>query len=102
SITSFTLTPASEALPKYGQRAAELVADLDLTGCHSPARSEFKRDREALERGESFRGLEFYIPYLYPQPGMLTDYLPAGGLLLVDDWVELEATVEELEGKPRP
>jgi transcription-repair coupling factor (superfamily II helicase) len=99
SITSFTLTPASEALPEYGQRAAESVADLDLTGCHSPARSEFRRDQEALERGEVFRGLEFYVPYLYPQPGMLTDYLPAEGLLLVDDWVELEAAVEELEAQ---
>jgi len=99
SITSFTLIPASEALPKYGQWAAELVAELDLSGCHSPARSEFKRDWEALERGEGFRGLEFYIPYLYPQPGMLTDYLPAEGLLLVDDWVELEAAVEELEAQ---
>jgi transcription-repair coupling factor (superfamily II helicase) len=97
SVTSFTLTPASEALPKDGQRAAELVAALDLIGCHSPAQSEFKRDWEALEREEGFRGLEFYIPYLYPQPGMLTDYLRAGGLLLVDDWVELEAAVEELE-----
>ena len=99
SITSFTLTPASEALPKYGQRAAELVADLELTGCHSPARSEFKRDREALERGEGFRGLEFYVPYLYLQPGMLADYLPAEGLLLDDDWVELETAVEELEAQ---
>ena len=99
SITSFTLTPASEALPKYGQRAAERVADLDLTGCHSPAQSEFRRDREALERGEGFRGLEFYIPYLYLQPGILTDYLPAEGLLLVDDWVELEAAVEEMEAQ---
>jgi transcription-repair coupling factor (superfamily II helicase) len=99
SITSFTLTPASEALPKYGQRAAESLAGLDLTGCHSPARSEFRRDQEALERGEVFRGLEFYVPYLYPQPGMLTDYLPAEGLLLVDDWVELEAAVEELEAQ---
>jgi transcription-repair coupling factor (superfamily II helicase) len=99
SITSFSLTSASEALPKYGQRAAELVADLDLTSCHSPAQSEFKGDWEALERGESFRGFEFYVPYLYPQPGMLMDYLPADGLLLVDDWVELEAAVEELEAQ---
>jgi transcription-repair coupling factor (superfamily II helicase) len=97
SITFFTVTPASEALLKYGQRAAKLVANLDLAGCHSPARSEFKRDQEALKRGEGFRGLEFYIPYLYPQPGMLMDYLPSEGLLLIDDWVELEATVEDLE-----
>jgi transcription-repair coupling factor (superfamily II helicase) len=97
SITSFTLTPASEALPKYGQRAAELAADLDLTDCHSPAQSQFKRDLEALGRRQSFRGLEFYVPYLYPQPGLLTDYLPAEGLLLVDDWVEMEAAVEDLE-----
>jgi transcription-repair coupling factor (superfamily II helicase) len=99
SITSFTMTPASEALPKYGQRAAQLVADLELTGCHLPARSEFRNDREALERGEGFRGLEFYVPYLYPQPGVLMDYLPSEGPLLVDDWVELEATVEELEAQ---
>ncbi|TEU11201.1 MAG: transcription-repair coupling factor [Anaerolineales bacterium] len=99
SITSFTLTPASEALPQYGQRAAELVANLELTGCHLPAQSELKRDWEALARGEGFRGLEFYVPYLYLQPGMLADYLPAEGLLLVDDWVELEATIEELEAQ---
>jgi transcription-repair coupling factor (superfamily II helicase) len=99
SITSFTLTPASEALPKYGPRAAELVADLDFTGCHSPARNEFRRDREALERGEGFRGLEFYIPYFYPQPGILMDRLPGDGLLLIDDWVELESAAEELEAQ---
>lgn len=97
SITSFTLTPAGEALPKYGPRAAKGVANLDFTSCHTPARNAFQRDREALERGESFRGLEFYIPYLYIQPGMLLDYFPAEGLLLVDDWMELEAAMEELE-----
>ena len=97
SIASFTLTPASEALPKYGPQAAKWVAGLDFTGCHSPARNEFQRDREALERGESFRGLEFYIPYLYSRPGMLLDYFPAEGLLLIDDWIELKAAMEELE-----
>jgi transcription-repair coupling factor (superfamily II helicase) len=43
--------------------------------------------------------LEFYVPYLYPRSGVLMDYLPSEGLLLVDDWVELEATIEELEAQ---
>ena len=69
--------PASEALPRLGERAGERLARLDLACCHPPARVEFEREIEALRNGSGFRNLEWYLPYLYSQPGTLADYLPA-------------------------
>ncbi len=96
-VSHVNVTPASEALPRYGKKVALLLARLDFSTCHTAAREEFARDREALENNQSFKGLEFYIPYLYAEPSMLTDYLPPDSLLLVDDGGELEATVADLE-----
>ncbi len=98
-VSAVTLTPASEALPRYGKRAARLMAQLDLSACHPAAQTEFKRDREALEEDQWFRGIEFYLPCLYDRPGMLPAYLPPGGLTLIDDWSEFEATMADLEAQ---
>ncbi len=96
-IDAFTLAPASEALPRLAPVAAARIAGLDVSGCHPSAQAEYRRDREAMEQGQRFRELEFYLPYLYEQPATLLDYLPANGLLIVDDWSELAAAIEELE-----
>jgi len=104
-VSSFTLVPASEALPQCGPLAAHQVAQtsassvepLDLSACHKSAAAEFESDLEALEHGQHFRGLEFYIPHLYPQPGNLVDFLPTEGLLIVDDLIELESSMADLE-----
>jgi transcription-repair coupling factor (superfamily II helicase) len=96
-VSSFTVVPASEALPKHGPSAAWQVAQLDFSACHESAAAEFEGDLEALREGRHFRGIEFYIPYLYSQPGNLIDFLPARGLLVVDDFIELEAAMADLE-----
>jgi transcription-repair coupling factor (superfamily II helicase) len=96
-IPECTLTPACEALPRHGPRAAERLTTLDVTNLHDPAAIEFRADCQALADARRFKGLEFYIPYLYTSPGNLVDFLPADGLLVVDDWAELEATVADLE-----
>jgi len=88
-ITEFTLTPACEALPRHGPRAAEQLAALDIGSLHAPAAAEFRADCQALADGRRFKGIEFYVPYLYSHPGNLVDFLPPEGLLIVDDWVEL-------------
>ena len=41
--------------------------------------------------------LEFYLPLIYPQPATLLDYFPRDGLLVVDDWPEMETAVRELQ-----
>ncbi|MFQ5814283.1 MAG: hypothetical protein ACE5I2_13990, partial [Anaerolineae bacterium] len=96
-VSSFTLVPASEALPKHGPSAAQRAAQLDLSACHESAAAEFEGNLAALEGGQHFKGPEFYIPYLYSQPGNLIDFLPSGGLLVVDDLTELEAAMADLE-----
>jgi transcription-repair coupling factor (superfamily II helicase) len=40
---------------------------------------------------------EFHIPLLHPYPASLLDYLPRQALVLVDNWEDLEITVQELE-----
>jgi transcription-repair coupling factor (superfamily II helicase) len=91
------ITPASEALPGRGRDALEKIAAWDLSTCHPIAESGFKRDREALEEGRRFRGIEFYLQYFYPHPASLIDHLPDQGLLVVEDWGEVEANAQSLE-----
>ncbi len=92
--------PASEALPRLGERAGERLATLDLDTCHPPARVEFEREIEGLRNGSGFRNLEWYIPYLYANPGTLADYLPAeNAYLMVEDAGEFLASLADLEGQ---
>jgi len=96
-IEQVTIGPASEALPRRGPRAAKAMSAWDLSPCHEAVRQRFEEDQEALEQEECFPGMEFYLPYLYPRPSQLLDYLPPQGLILLDDEPELEAAVAEFE-----
>ena len=99
-IAATTIGPASEALPRIGERVIDRLAGLDLAACHPPARVEFEREIENLRHGSGFRNLEWYIPYLYSQPGALVDYLPGrDAWLLVEDAGELLASLADLEGQ---
>ncbi|HEX9117404.1 MAG TPA: transcription-repair coupling factor [Anaerolineae bacterium] len=91
--------PASEALPKLGERAAERLHALDLANCHPPARVEYEREIEALLNGTGTRNLEWYLPYLYSQPASLLDFLPPEGRLFLDDAAELMTMLEDLNGQ---
>jgi transcription-repair coupling factor (superfamily II helicase) len=96
-IERCTIPPAAEGLPKYGSLAVERLASLDDSTLHGPAGAEYRSDLESLSDGVYFKGIEFYIPYLYSRPGTLFDYLPEDGLLVVDDMLELAGAVAELE-----
>jgi len=96
-IEQVTIGPASEALPQWGPHARERVREWDLRPCHEAMRERFEEDLGALERRERFPGMEFYLPYLYSPPGQFLDYLPPGGLIVLDDEEELEAAVAEFE-----
>ncbi len=119
-IDALTIAPASEALPRLGRASslassgpeskrisldddargrevASVVARWDLSACHPIAASTFKRDREALEEGRYFRGIEFYLQYFYPNAASLIDHLSAETLLVVESWSEIEASAQSLE-----
>jgi transcription-repair coupling factor (superfamily II helicase) len=96
AVDSFTLAPAREGFLS-DSRPRPGLEKLDLTSCHSEAAQEFEADLEALRNGDPFDALEFYLPYLYEQPGMLLHYLPAETLLVLEDPIGLQATVTNLQ-----
>ena len=60
-------------------------------------REETARELEDLGAGRTFRGIEWYLPYLYNRPASLLDHLPRNGLLVIDDGEHLAASLQEAE-----
>ncbi|MCC7359339.1 MAG: transcription-repair coupling factor [Anaerolineales bacterium] len=83
-LASLTITPAREALPRYWDPAWSVEAAAG--------------EEEAAAAGgrPAIPNLEFYLPRMVAPAGLL-EYLPERALVLVDDWRELAATIEELE-----
>jgi transcription-repair coupling factor (superfamily II helicase) len=107
-LEQVALYPASEALAHYSPAAAQCLSHLEADPGHpaenagrgsSLALSRWQRDRERLEQQVYFRGMEFYLPCLYPQPVTLLDYLPPHVLLLVDDLAAVEEAARTLESQ---
>jgi len=98
-VQECTVPPATEALPKFGHLAVDRLIQLDSSALHGPAGAEFRADLDALADDCYFKGIEFYIPYLYSAPATLLDYLPEDGLLIIDDLVELADAVAEVEAQ---
>ena len=95
-LTQATLSPASEALPEWGRAAAAALGALDLTGCDQATQHRLREQIEQLARGEHLAGIEYYLPYLYPRPATLLDYLPSNALVLLDDTLRLESAAQTL------
>lgn len=96
--------PAREALPRHAPRALEPVAALLERDLPEDALEELEKHQRSLADSVPFPGLEFYLPYLYTTPATVLDYLPEGGLLVIDDewqlaesWAELEAEAVDLK-----
>ncbi len=94
--------PGSETLAKHGPRAlarndgelTRLLADPALV---LGIREEIRLEIELLQQGHSFRGIHWYLPYFYAQPGCLLDYLPATATLLVEDGADLGLSMDQIE-----
>ncbi|MBX3010143.1 MAG: transcription-repair coupling factor [Caldilineaceae bacterium] len=115
-IQSIEIGPGSEALSKYGSAA---LARLGIQGGNLSApenvpnsatlsplldpnlllaiREELRLQVEHLSQGNSFHGIEWYLPYFYEQPASLLDYVDADATLVVDDALDLFTTLHELE-----
>ncbi len=91
--------PGSEAILENGTEAAAALLAVDASNCHPPAQFELQREADHLAATSAFRGVEFYLPYLHPQPATLLDYLPSDGLLLIDAAADVAAVALDLEGQ---
>ena len=96
NVESVMVMPASEALMGQGPRAAAAVRQLAWGGLPAATVQRFQRDLERLDAGEAFRGMEFYLPYLYPQPASLLDYLDERALLVMDDLLAVQTEAQAL------
>jgi transcription-repair coupling factor (superfamily II helicase) len=115
-VQSIEIGPGSEVLAKYGPMILQrlnisgdsLLATENLTagGSASPLadaglllalREELRREVEFLAQGHSFHGVEWYLPYAYDQPASILEYVDASATLVVDDALDLFATLGELE-----
>lgn len=115
-LQSIEIGPGSEALSKYGSNALERMGvkggtladpeNVDGSEPHSilldsslllAVREEIRNEVEQLGRTESFHGIEWYLPYFYEEPASLLDHLPAESTLLIDDALDLFATIHEQE-----
>lgn len=116
-IQNIEIGPGSEALSKYGAAvlerlgikggnlsAPENVAGADESPLLDPRlllaiREELRLQVEHLSQGQSFHGIEWYLPYFYEQPASLLDYLDNDATLVIDDALDLFATIHELEAQ---
>jgi transcription-repair coupling factor (superfamily II helicase) len=94
-VENVVISPAREALPGVAQEYAEVWQDVDLPETNTlPS---WRDDLADLRAGTVTPNLEYYLPFLYPRPASLLDFLSQESLLVVDDWPELEAAVRELQ-----
>ena len=115
-VESVDIGPGSEALSKYGPAVLERlsVAGGALQSAYNvstgaPAsplldpslllavREEIRLEVLRLAESHSFHGIEWYLPYFYDPATSLLDHLPEGATLIVDDALDLYATLQELD-----
>lgn len=92
SLTGIRIIPAREALPSLLPRATQ---HLDAWfASHSDAMvTTWQQDNEALNQGQAFSHLEYYLPYVTPKPTSLLDYASEDMLILMEDPDDLRETI---------
>jgi transcription-repair coupling factor (superfamily II helicase) len=96
TVESVTMVPAREAFP-LGADLEGGIDHLDLSSCHPDVAAEFEGDLDAIRTGDVLDTSEFYLPYLYQEPGIILDYLSPGALVALEDPLGLEATITSLQ-----
>jgi len=96
-LESAVISPATEALPRFGPRVAEGLAAWNFAALSRDDAEPLIRDREALANGVVFRGIEFYLPLLYSHPATLLDFFPQEGLVIIEDSAEIAGAWAEVE-----
>jgi transcription-repair coupling factor (superfamily II helicase) len=109
-LDSFSVAPATEALPRFSQRVAHQLKQWDLTNLQPSTKIAFEEDVARLASGTIFRGIEYYLPFFYdgvtPRSdgawgASVLDYLSDNTLVFIEDPEELALVVDELEIQAR-
>lgn len=95
-INAVAMSPAREALPERMPGAARYLADWFESLSDTDDVTHMTQDYDALSHAQVFGYLEHYLPYIYENPVSLLDYAPSDALIVVDDWDELQYTIEQI------
>ncbi len=96
AIERTVICPATEALPSYGRLALARLKRTELAQLQALARQRWQQDMENLEFEQGFRGIEFYLPYLYSEAGSLLSFLPRSAAVITEDRGDLANTAARL------
>ncbi|MHB8991390.1 MAG: transcription-repair coupling factor, partial [Chloroflexota bacterium] len=93
-VEEVVITPPCEVLPPTDDETRARLRALDLSNCTPTSRESLSRELEQLAEGQASGYLGFYRGFL--GRSTLLDYLPQGGLLVLDDPAQIAAVSEEL------
>lgn len=97
-VAQVIIPPAREALPRLSAQVAQRLADwFEQQPVPTDDVASLRPDLDRLSGGLAFPEIEFYLPYLYSHPASLLDYLPPETQIIIDDWEEFRAVVEDIE-----
>src|SRR5512133_1725145 len=93
-VRELVITPPHEVLPPGDDETRSRLRSLDLSICTPQTRDSLACEIELLAEGQSVDDIGFYRGFL--ADSSLLDYLPEGGLVVLDDPAQIEATCEDL------
>ncbi|MGE5620666.1 MAG: transcription-repair coupling factor [Sphingomonadaceae bacterium] len=96
-VEEVVITPPHEVLPPADEETRSRLRALDLSNCSPASRESLGRDLERLVLGEAPPHLGFYRGFL--GRSTLLDYLPQGGLLVLDDPAQIASVGEDLSAQ---
>ncbi|OGN99583.1 MAG: hypothetical protein A2Y90_00510, partial [Chloroflexi bacterium RBG_13_52_12] len=99
-VPSIAVGPAAELLAPWRmnkQSLEDILQNLDLAGCTAEVKEQFRHDREMFLGGQLAREAQYYIPLF--NSGKLTDYLPPGALLVLDEPSSIAQVAAEMDAE---
>lgn len=101
NVDEVTIAPAREALPAAGPsvsgRLVKCWPRSPIEAANDDQSGSIWADFDLLAEGVSFPHLEYYLPWIHPEPATLLDYLPRNCIVAVDDWQAFVDAVHKYE-----
>ncbi|MDP2917618.1 MAG: transcription-repair coupling factor, partial [Dehalococcoidia bacterium] len=96
TTSSIAVCPATELLVDKSEFGKALKR-LDLSACSPEARERFERELTILAEEQRTPDMAFYAPLF--NNGCLLDYLPANGLLVLDEMAQIREEMKHLDAE---
>jgi transcription-repair coupling factor (superfamily II helicase) len=96
-LNEVTLLPPLEVPLRRLPEAAKAVRQLDLASLRTEVASEWESMIERMQQGLVPASLDLFAPYLLCPAATLADYLPANGLVILDEPGAIRLTAHQLQ-----